>query len=168
MAGTYYELEGKTLLVCVGAMRSGTSWLYHYLSTHLPVAVSPLKEVHFFNAKFPQNSLGDMDALALKRLARHGERKGNPAKNLAKSPAFQASIDRAQMVYDDQAYFGHFARIGRHDTQVFCDITPAYAPIGREGFFFLNSFVAKCKCAQVTSRLRWVEQRSTVVWRSTE
>ena len=61
----YHELDGKTFLVCVGAMKCATSWIHDYLGTLDGVAVSPLKELHFFNTKFPANALGDMEALAL-------------------------------------------------------------------------------------------------------
>jgi len=121
----YGELDGKTFLICVGAMKCATSWLHHYLGSLPGVSVSPLKEVHFFNTKFPANSLGDMDALALKRLGFHIEQSGDPVGNLRRRPTFQASVDRVQMLYDDNAYFGHFARICDPDTRTFCDITPA-------------------------------------------
>jgi hypothetical protein len=142
MAGRFPELDGKTLLICVGGMRCGTSWLYHYLAALPGVAVSPIKEVHFFNAKFPVNSLTDMDALALKRLGIHAGRKGDPVKYLLGAPMYQASIDRAQMIYDDMAYFGHFARISTPETATLCDITPAYAAIGQPGFQYIRTFVA--------------------------
>ena len=143
MAGTFFELEGKTLLICVGAMRCGTSWLYQYLSTLAGVAISPIKEIHYFNAKFPDNSLTDMDVLAMKRLAFFTEQKSKPVENLLTSPVFQASLDRVQMIYDDEAYFGHLARICQSDTAILCDITTAYAAIGQPGFFYMKNFVAK-------------------------
>ena len=94
MAGTFYELEGKNFLICVGAMRCATSWLYYYLDTLPGVKVSPVKELHFFNSKFPDNALSDMDALALKRLGYHEIREGEPVDLLLSTPAYQASIDR--------------------------------------------------------------------------
>ena len=143
MAGTVSELEGKTLLICVGAMRSATSWLYYYLESLPGVAVSPIKELHFFNAKFPENSLSDMDAMALQRLRFHTTQKGDSVQYLRDTPAFQGSIDRAQMIYDDGAYVRHFARIAAPDTTVLADITPAYAAIGQAGFAYMKAFVAE-------------------------
>ncbi|OWU86529.1 hypothetical protein ATO6_06980 [Oceanicola sp. 22II-s10i] len=137
----YPSLDGKTFLVCIGAAKCATSWLHGYLAS-LGVAVSPLKEVHFFNARFPQNAMGDMEGLALARLKFHLEQPGDVRANLAARPNFAASIDRAQMVYDDNAYFGHFARLCGPETRVFSDITPAYAAIGAEGFAFMQDFAA--------------------------
>ncbi len=143
MVGTFSELQGKTFLICVGGMRCATSWLFHYLHSLPEVSVSPIKELHFFNAKFPNNSLSDMNVLALKRLEVHASRVGNPVDNLLYEPSFQASIDRVQMIYDDDAYLGHFARIMTPETKVLCDVTPAYAVIGQEGFAFMKRLLAK-------------------------
>ena len=123
-------------------MRCATSWLYHYLGTLPDVTVSALKELHFFSAKFPEKALNDMDAFALKRLGFHLGQAGGGVDDLAARPTFRASVDRVQMIYDDDAYFGHFARICAPGTRTFCDITPAYAVIGRDGFAYLKDFCA--------------------------
>lgn len=134
----YPELDGKTFLICVGAMKAATSWVYTQLSMVPRVAVSPLKEVQFFNGKYPQNSIIDANLLAMKRLAYHANQPGNPIENLRSRSTFQASVDRARMIYDDNAYFEHFARLVEEDTAVFTDITPAYAAIGEDGFRFMR------------------------------
>ncbi len=138
----YAALDGKTFLVCVGAMRCATSWLYHYLGSLPEVTVSPLKELHFFSAKFPEKALNDMDAFAVKRLGFHLGQAGGAVDDLARQPTFRASVDRVQMIYDDDAYFGHFARICEPGTRTLCDITPAYAVIGEGGFAYLKDFCA--------------------------
>jgi hypothetical protein len=136
------KLDGKNFLVCVGAMRCGTSWLWHYLRPLPEVAVSPIKEVHFFDAKFPGNALGEMNAFAVKRLAFHAGREGDAAASAFHSPSFRASVDRVQMIYDDNAYFDHFARLCSDETSTLCDITPGYAVIGSTGFEYMRDFFA--------------------------
>ncbi len=140
-------LEGKTFLVCVGAAKCATSWLYAYLDNHPAAAVSPLKELHFFNARFPRNSLVDADALALARLAYHLNQPGDPVENLHQRPAFRASLDRAQMLYDDNAYFAHFARLCSDTTETLCDLTPAYSALEEAGFLYLRRFFASQRIA---------------------
>lgn len=142
----YPELDGKTFLICIGAAKCATSWLFHYLATLPEMAVSPLKEVHFFDAKFPEFALGDMQALALARLEFHLKQDGAATGNLRQRPTFQASVDRAQMIYDDNAYFGHFARVCGPETRAFCDITPSYSVIGKAGFDYLKTFCAVQGC----------------------
>ncbi len=138
----YAELDGKTFLVCVGAMKCATSWIHDYLGSLPGVAVSPLKELHFFSTKFPAYALGDTEALALKRLDFHIRQPGEAAANLRRRPAFQASVDRVQMMYDDDAYFGHFARLCDPNDRTFCDVTPAYSVLGPAGFEYLRDFCA--------------------------
>lgn len=139
----YNELEGKTFLICVGAAKCATSWIYHYLGSLPGIAVSPLKELHFFSSKFSANALGDMDLLALKRVGFYLESEGNPVENLQCSQSFQASVDRMQMVYDDDAYFNHFARLCSLETRTLCDITPGYSVIGPDGFKYMKAFCSR-------------------------
>jgi hypothetical protein len=35
--------------MCIGAQKSGTTWLYHQLKRHPSVAMPPLKEIHYFD-----------------------------------------------------------------------------------------------------------------------
>lgn len=146
------DLAGKTFLVCIGATKCGTSWLHSYLATVPGMVVSPLKELHFFDAKFGAHAMGDMEALAIKRVGMHLARDGNPVETLLKSEDYQASVDRIQMIYDDNAYFSHFARLSRPSTQTFCDLTPAYSVLGSSGFAYMRAFFA----TQPALRLRLV------------
>ncbi|MEY8841411.1 sulfotransferase [Cribrihabitans sp. XS_ASV171] len=142
-------LEGKTFLICVGAAKCATSWLHHYLGSLPEVAVSPLKEIHFFDAKFSAHALGDMEGLATARLAYHLEQPGDTAANLRAWPSFRASLDRVQMIYDNNAYLAHFARLCTPATRAFCDLTPSYSAIGPEGFAYMKWF-----CSTQKFRLR--------------
>ncbi|WP_424967396.1 sulfotransferase [Dinoroseobacter sp. S375] len=136
-------LDGRTLLVCIGAAKTGTSWLHSYFCGREDVAVSPLKEVHFFDAKFPETALGDPDRFAMKRLEFHLKAAATSPRTLRDAAALQASLDRVQMIYDPLAYFDHFARLSTDRTRVVCDITPGYSAIGRDGFAYLKAFCAQ-------------------------
>ncbi|WP_167648882.1 sulfotransferase [Mameliella alba] len=138
----YPELDGKTLLVCVGAMKCATSWLHAYMGGLEGVSPSPLKELHFFSRDFPEHALSDMDLLAVRRLTLFLSQEGRPAEHLAASPMLQAALDRVQMIYDDNAYFGHMARISTPQTRVICDVTPAYSVLGTAGFSHMQAFCA--------------------------
>lgn len=41
----------ETLLICLGAQKAGTTWLWRYLREHPQCAATPLKEVHFFDGR---------------------------------------------------------------------------------------------------------------------
>lgn len=137
----YHELDGRTFLVGVGAAKCGTSWVCTYLNSLSGVVASPLKEVHFFNAKFASTA-EQMNLFAVKRAVFHLKQDGDVVDNLRSRRSFQASLDRVRMIYDDNGYFDHFARICTPDTRTLCDITPAYAGIGRSGFEYMRDFVA--------------------------
>lgn len=137
------DMDGKTFLICIGAAKCGTSWLHDYLDDLPGICVSPLKELHFFTARFGALSMGDMEALAIKRVGLHMNRDGDPVETLKMSMDYQASVDRMQMIYDDNAYFAHFARLAQADTSVFCDITPGYSVLGAEGFAYMRDFFAQ-------------------------
>lgn len=136
------EFDDKTFMVCIGAMKCATSWVHAYLDTLDGVTVSPLKEVHFFDSKFSAYALGDMDDFAIKRVGLHMDRSGQATQNLLLSTDFQASVDRMQMIYDDTAYFAHFARLAGPETRTFCDVTPAYSVLGPDGFGYMRDFFA--------------------------
>ncbi len=168
------ELDDRTMLVCVGGMKCATSWLHGYLGGLSGVAASPLKEMHFFNRKFPRYALSDMDLLAVRRLVLYLSQDGNPAELLARTPVIQAALDRVQMIYDDDAYFGHFARLCAADTRVLCDVTPAYSVIGAEGFGWMRDaclaqglrikvlFVMRDPVARLWSQLRHMQQQTII------
>lgn len=170
----YAELDGKTMLICVGGTKCATSWLHGYLTGLSGVAASPLKELHFFNRKFTRNALSDMDLLAVRRLGLYLSKAPDPVAMLQDLPEVQAALDRVQMVYDDNAYFAHFARICRPETRVLGDVTPAYSAIGAEGFRWMRQvcraqgmrvrvvFIMRDPVDRLWSQLRHMQQQTII------
>jgi hypothetical protein len=149
----YPELDGRTFVLGVGGTKCATSWVYFHLRSLAGVAVSPLKEVNFFNAVLNARDAEEKTEFAIRRLAFHMAQDGTAADNLRTRPAFQASVDRMAMIYDPDAYFGHFTRLCRPDTTTLCDITPAYAPLGRAGFEYVRHF---CASQDVTLKVFYI------------
>lgn len=56
----------------IGAQRSGTTWLGHYLRRHPQVGFSPLKEVRFFDSKYLADLAGIVHSPLQTRLAIRG------------------------------------------------------------------------------------------------
>ncbi|WP_323770616.1 sulfotransferase [Antarctobacter sp.] len=179
----YPDLAGKTCLICVGGTKCATSWLHDYLSGFPSVAASPLKELHFFNRRFTRNAISNMDQLAIQRMVLYLSQKGDLTNHLQTQPLIRAAVDRVQMIYDDDAYFGHFARISGPDTRVLCDVTPAYSAMGAEGFDWMRRFcevqdlrvkvlfVMRDPVERLWSHLRHMQQQTLVkdaaeVWQS--
>lgn len=170
----YPELAGKTCLICVGGTKCATSWLHSYLGGLPGVAASPLKELHFFNRRFSRNALSDMDLFAIRRMGLYLSQGDDPVGTLRTAAVVRAAVDRVQMIYDDNAYFGHFARISGPDTRVLCDTTPAYSAMGAEGFAYMRAFcetqdlrvkvlfVMRDPVERLWSQLRHMQQQTIV------
>lgn len=138
----YAELEGRTFLLGVGGMKCATSWVFDYLAQDPAVAATPLKELHFFTSRRrPQGAQPFTPHVA--RLVRdHLDHDPQVTSCTIATPRFQTAVDMLQMLYDDNAYFGHFARLARPETRVFTEITPQYALLGPDGFSYVRDVFA--------------------------
>src|SRR6478735_11126174 len=45
--------------LCIGAPKTGTTWLYKHLSRHPEIWIPPVKELHYFDRLFPLPKAGD-------------------------------------------------------------------------------------------------------------
>jgi len=124
--------QARTVLICVGATKAGTSWLRAYLGAHPQVSMRRPKELHYFDhferrASWGVQSLrAEMQALR-KRLAALPA--GDP-----KRAQLQRGIDDRRALRDMLA-LGHvdlgaylaYLEGGAGAARVVGDVTPAYA-----------------------------------------
>lgn len=133
------RLDGKTFVLGVGAQKAGTSWLYNYLLGHPRVFMSPLKELHFFNAiwrpdietreKTRERVLRMLDQCTAAIHATAPDIDAKAAEQLRMLLDRYTVADR-----DDARYMELFAgRIGAHHTH-FGEITPAYALLPADAY----------------------------------
>lgn len=141
----YPELDGKTFVLGVGAMKCATSWVFGYLESLPGMTASPIKELHFFNTRLrPQGHVpftADMVQVVTDALVQAED----VAAEVAANPQLQAGIDSMRMLYDQNAYFDFFARLSGPDTVALCEITPQYQVLGRDGFAHVQAFFASQK-----------------------
>jgi hypothetical protein len=147
-------LEGKLLLIGLGAQKAGSSWLARYLGSHPDVYVSPLKEIHYFDAVYLRRLNGhftkQFETMA-KEIARdiatdnarvsHADKvryralKDRMKMTRGKSyPYFSKLIDRITMACDENYPYLRYFEDRVTSESVFCDITPAYSMLNREGY----------------------------------
>lgn len=123
-----------TLMIGVGAQKSGTTWLHTYLSRHPQCAMSRIKELHFWN----EMCLPEDDALArryysqwLLRIAtqiRDGDTPPPWIVNVAKD-----LVERAGFAGDTAGYVKYFdRRVGK--ARVAGEISPAYSRLSQADF----------------------------------
>lgn len=119
------------LLLCAGAQKSGTTWLYNRLAAHPETRCGTHKELHYFTAIYNNSLLGP--TLKAKAMARMIEKKpGRVAQYFqaqAKGEAKPRDVHRLFRPMNDAWYIGNFRKKGRYAL----DFTPEYARLPDEG-----------------------------------
>ncbi len=113
------RIEDAALLVGIGAPRTGTKWLSGYFSSHPQILMSPIRVLHYFDARFVPAAAAHDDRFA----ARLAKARGNTS-DLA---------DRVRMATDATAYIDYFRKRWKGEG-VFVDVTPGYAGLPPEAF----------------------------------
>ena len=124
-----------TLCIGIGAQRSGTSWLGTYFKRHPSIYMSPIKELHYFDARWTPELTGRYDERFLARLkallrdvrieeVRKG-RKWDHAFHIAR---------RLEMLHGGHQRYLEFFAADVGDRPVAAEITPSYGVLGAEHF----------------------------------
>ena len=138
---TFRNLAGRGFLIGVGAQKAGTSWLYDYLGHHPEVAMSPIKELHYFDQRFRPDLCG--------RWAQDFERQTSAAIGaLARGKTgslshLQHLSDRVRMNVDPAAYLEYFDRLATHGRPVMGEVTPSYSLLPEQGFAEMRSMIIR-------------------------
>lgn len=115
----------------IGATKAGTSWLHRYLSDHPDCAMSPLKELHYFDRAEVNALPGEVRRLKAKRAKLAEELAGAEARKRDGLLAGIAAIDRFLPVLrlgrEDRAAYLAFLTGGAGGRRLVGDITPSYA-----------------------------------------
>ena len=133
------DLRQRRLLIGLGAMKSGTTWLSDYLSTHPAFFHSPIKEMNIFNARWPNPFDQDGPPFRLWRM-----------EEIVLDPRFPRSaklrmrlraLAEIGRIGTDQDYLAYFARRMR-DQRVFGEMSPSYAMLPPEGLRHIAGLTA--------------------------
>lgn len=140
-----------TLLFCVGAAKSGTSWLHKFLGSHPEAHVRSVKELHYFDALDCQNQNWQITDIR-KRVEILTSRMNSASDK--KCTKFQLRIDDCNELIalletgqeSVSDYLG-FLNTGRQNETVIADITPAYGLLSEQRLG---------KMAQLATNVRFV------------
>lgn len=130
-------------IVCIGAQKSGTSWLHEVLSTRADIWVPPFKELHFFDHKFVEECRRWAPWHVKKGLkearTRYLSRVDTP------DETYLEYLDRLseKPILNGTWYKYVFSRA--RDTQKCLDVTPEYSCIPEEGVDFFKRFLPNAK-----------------------
>lgn len=128
--------EEPTTLICVGATKAGTSWLYDHLAGHPDCHLRSVKELHFFDP--PESGLPRMQARSnAAEIARltgllaqaeaapdNGARAARLRRRIADMAAWNAVLERGA---GDLAAYRGYLNEGRGAARLVADVTPSYA-----------------------------------------
>lgn len=124
----------QTLLICIGAQKAGTTWLADFFRHHLQVHLPPVKEVHFFDARFVPQWCAKYEEEMLAEFQSEAA-----ALTLANcgDPGLQHKLHsmllRFRMIANPQEYM-RFMSWGAQGKKVLFEATPDYSMLDRAGF----------------------------------
>lgn len=124
------SLEGKTMLIGVGAQKAGTTWLHAYLAARPDVFMSPIKELHYFNSCHdadPNNLTNRKFEDRFREILGRGRLIYPRGVHERRFDLASALFDRLRMAVDSREYIGFFRRRVGPAHRVFGEITPAYS-----------------------------------------
>lgn len=132
------DMGAPGLIFCIGAAKSGTSWLHDTLADHDEVHLRRVKELHYFDTLEP--GFGRWQYKQLQReademRARLAAGRGNPAHlvpKLADLDAWLASFDGKTP--DDAAYLAYLDAGRAPGARLMGDFTPAYGLLSTSTF----------------------------------
>ncbi len=130
------RLDGRVMILGVGAQKAGTSWFFDHLARDPEVCASPIKELHFFDAW-----LGPPQAAAFDRFFRaEAATMRGPLRRFAAPRLSRALRERVAMTEDRAAYLRYFATRLRGE-KFLLEFTPGYSLIGPEGWAHARRFL---------------------------
>ncbi|ABS62952.1 conserved hypothetical protein [Parvibaculum lavamentivorans DS-1] len=125
-------LDGKTFVLGVGAQKAGTTWLQSYLNPRPEVFLSPLKEMHYLEAKYLPGRRAPIEKY-FKRKERilFRQQIWPSARRRERLEHIRA---RLAMADSNEAYFAYFEKYVPAGATHFGEITPEYSLLPRAAF----------------------------------
>ncbi len=124
----------QRLLLCIGAQKAGTTWLADYMRRHAEVHMPPVKEVHYFDARYAPKWCTKYETEMLDEFQREAasltlETCGDPALQ----QKLHAMLLRFRMIKDPREYL-RFMSWGAQSKPVLFEATPDYSMVDARGF----------------------------------
>lgn len=165
------EMRQRQLVVGLGSMKSGTTWLSAYLQSHPEFLHSPVKEMNVFNQIFPNPFNDSWEDYRLLRMEKLILSLGRQPAQLSRAE-FRERYDRlralAQLgsLRDGEAYLAYFAERIKNQHH-FGEITPAYSHLPVEALQQIAGltrdvrflFLMRDPAARAASHLRHLRRR---------
>ncbi len=128
----------ENLLLCVGAQKAGTSWLYEVLKGDSEIEFSKFKEIHYFDMKHSINNQ------LQRRISNELAKTLNVNKKRLNDSIFSSQEDanvKIKNLLSDRWYSNQF----ESNKKYFADFTPEYALLDKSGFEHIKKISEKQK-----------------------
>lgn len=122
--------DDYTLLIGIGAQKSGTSWVSDYFTGHESVFMSPIKELHYFDVEICSYSWNEGFINRFRDLVASLEDDQFFGENYEQ---LRILLYRVGMINDASMYAKYFAEF-RENEKVVCEISPAYSTVTAHEF----------------------------------
>jgi len=131
------------LLLCVGAQKTGTTWLHAQLKNHPQIGFSDVKEVHYFNTIHNGSILLTTRKVShIKKLIENNRfALENYFTKLSQGKPVDKGIEKLLSPVNDEWYINHL----KTDKKYAADFTPEYALLPDAGFENIKNISKKQK-----------------------
>lgn len=127
-----------TVLICVGATKAGTSWLFDHLSTHDDCHLRSIKELHWFDMQHHHNHDRYITGLTRRAASLDAGQAGLTGRAAQRAARKRADVaDWLAVVSqraDDLAAYRGYLTGGWQGQALVADLTPGYAPLPEASF----------------------------------
>jgi hypothetical protein len=130
--------------ICIGAQKSGTTWLYEMLAQNPSVWLPPLKEVHFFDRLNATDLTKRKRSRHIEKLAKAAEKRKKSKGSIGEGKAeFLQSLTGDNMLTEEwyRSIFSHPDSAGK----ISGEITPAYIALEEETIAYVKSLLPETK-----------------------
>jgi hypothetical protein len=165
-----HYIENKTVFICIGAQKAGTTWLHEALSNYEDLALPHIKELHYFDVKWLPRQLNpykirkvwtkELKAISQNIADTLQNAMVNNIKNNEISTIFSdnflekyelskrcdrvINLANVLSIKNDEDYLNYMMKIGKNKS-VLGEITPAYSMLPYDGFLNIKNIFPNVK-----------------------
>ncbi len=133
------------LVLCIGAQKAGTTWLADFMRAHPEVHLPPVKEVHFFDARFVPKWCAKYEE---EMLAEFQAEAAALTLKTCGDPGLQHKLHsmllRFRMIANPSEYM-RFMSWGAAGKRIMFEATPDYSMVGEGGFAAMKNIHSDVK-----------------------
>ena len=129
----------------IGAQKAGTTWLADFLTSHPEVAMSPMKELHFFDQYYATEMCGNFEENFTKEVSVMENTALRTSLSKQQQIRFQHLKSRLAMNGNHDQYRDYLLTLKNSTDRITGEITPSYSLLGEAGFEAINTTLPDVK-----------------------